>query len=120
MDRTPLALLTRALSGAAGWARVVAILGLLDRPRPHRRPPSRVLGHLSVAALPLYVLHRPVVVVFAYGVVGWSAPIVVKYAVIVTASPAVLLLVYAYGVRRTRVTRSRFGMRGAPPSTSTR
>ncbi|MFE7928589.1 hypothetical protein ACFU6S_07595 [Streptomyces sp. NPDC057456] len=65
MDRTPLALLTRALFGAAGWAWVVAIRGLLDRPR---RPPGRVLGRLSVAALPLYVLHQPVVV--AYGVVG--------------------------------------------------
>ncbi|MFJ9020014.1 hypothetical protein ACIRPU_08520 [Streptomyces sp. NPDC102259] len=59
-------------------------------------------------------------VAFAHGVVGWSAPIVVKYAVIVTASLTALLLVYEYGVRRTRVTGSLFGMRGAPPSTSTR
>lgn len=119
-DRTPLALLTRALFGAAGWCWVVAILGLLDRPRAHRRPPGRVLGYLAVAALPLYVLHQPVVVAFAYGAVGWSAPIVVKYAAIVAASLAVILLVYEYGVRRTPVTRFLFGMRGTPPSASTR
>ncbi|MFF3203560.1 acyltransferase family protein [Streptomyces sp. NPDC002962] len=119
-DRTPLALLTRALFGAAGWAWVVAILGLLDRPRPHRRPPGRVLGYLAVAALPLYVLHQPVVVAFAYGVVGRPAPILVKYAVIVAASLTAILLVYEYGVRRTRVTRFLFGMRGTPPSTSVR
>lgn len=119
-DRTTLALVTRALFGAAGWAWVLAILGLLDRPRPHRRPPGRVLGYLAVAALPLYVLHQPVVVAFAYGVLGWPAPIAVKYAAIVAASLTVILLVYEYGVRRTRVTRFLFGMRGTPPSTSVR
>ncbi|MEU9311784.1 acyltransferase family protein [Streptomyces sp. NPDC048256] len=119
-DRTPLALVTRALFGAAGWAWVPAILGLLDRPRPHRRPPGRVLGCLAVAALPLYVLHQPVVVAFAYGVVGWPAPIVVKYAAIAAASLTVILPVYEYGVRRTRVSRFLFGMRGTPPSTSVR
>ncbi|WP_374701527.1 acyltransferase family protein [Streptomyces maremycinicus] len=119
-ERTPLALVTRALFGAAGWAWVVAILGLLDRPRPHRRPPGRVLGYLAVAALPLYVLHQPVVVAFAYGVVGRRTPIVVKYAVIVAASLTVILLVYEYGVRRTRVTRLLFGMRGTPPSAAPR
>ncbi|WP_425247182.1 acyltransferase family protein [Streptomyces sp. NEAU-NA10] len=122
-DRTPLALLTRALFSAAGWCWVVAILGLLDRRRARRRPApvtrgrrGRVLGYLVVAALPLYVLHQPVVVAFAYGVVGWSAPIAVKYAAIVTASLAVTLLVYELLVRRTPVTRFLFGMRTAPPS----
>ena len=111
-----LAVLTRALFGAAGWCWVLAILGLLDRPRTGRRSPGPVLGHLAVAALPLYVLHQPVVVAFAYGVVGWSAPIAVKYAAIVTASLAVLLVAYEFGVRRTPVTRFLFGQRAAPPS----
>jgi hypothetical protein len=69
-----------------------------------------------VAALPLYVLHQPVVVAFAYGVVGWSAPIAPKYAAIVAASLAVTLLVYELLVRRTPVTRFLFGMRRAPAS----
>ncbi|MFD3497460.1 acyltransferase family protein [Streptomyces sp. NPDC058678] len=123
--RSGLALSTRGLFGAAGWCWVVAILGLLDRPRggepnkarphgeepPKARPPSPVLLYLTAAALPLYVLHQPVVVAFAYGVVGWSAPIVVKYTVIVACSLAVILVVYEYVVRRTRVTRFLFGMR---------
>ncbi|WP_416981049.1 hypothetical protein [Streptomyces sp. T028] len=99
------------LFGAAGWCWVVAILGLLERlPAPRVGP---VLGYL---ALPLYVLHQPVVVAFAYGVVGWDAPIAVKYAAIVAASLAATLLLYEYGVRRTRVTRFLFGTRAAPPS----
>jgi peptidoglycan/LPS O-acetylase OafA/YrhL len=118
--RNTVALLTRALFGAAGWCWVVAILGLLDRPREteprESGSPSRVMPYLAVAALPLYVLHQPVVVAFAYGVVGWPAPIVVKYAVIVAASLAVILTVYEYAVRRTRVTRFLFGMRPDPPT----
>ncbi|CAL9368907.1 acyltransferase family protein [Streptomyces griseomycini] len=117
--RTPSALGTRALFGAAGWCWVVAILGLLDRPaRPRTRPErgggTAVLRYLALAALPLYVLHQPVVVAFAYGVVGWPAPMAVKYAVIVAASLAVILLVYEYGVRRSPVTRFLFGMRPGP------
>jgi glucans biosynthesis protein C len=108
---TPVALGTRALFSAAGWCWVTAILGLLDRRERTRPAPGRILGYLAVAALPLYVLHQPVVVAFAYGVVGWSAPIPVKYAAIVAGSLLVILVVYEYGVRRTRATRSLFGMR---------
>ncbi|SDN42219.1 Acyltransferase family protein [Streptomyces sp. cf386] len=118
-DRTPLALVTRALFSAAGWCLVAAILGTLDRPREQRPAESRprpVMAYLGVAALPLYVLHQPVVVVLAYGVVGWSAPIVVEYTVIVTGSFAVILVLYECVVRRTRLTRFLFGMRAAPPN----
>ncbi len=62
------------------------------------------------------MLHQPVVVAFAYGVVGWDAPMAVKYAVIVAASLAVILVVYEYGVRRTAVTRFLFGMRAEAPA----
>ncbi|GHH14629.1 acyltransferase family protein [Streptomyces lanatus] len=110
-DRTPLALVTRALFSAAGWCLVVAILGLLDRPRA---PAGPVMRYLGVAALPVYVLHQPVVVALAYGVVGWSAPIVVEYAVIVAGSLVVIFALYEGLVRRTRLTRFLFGMRTAP------
>ncbi|GAA4042325.1 acyltransferase family protein [Streptomyces shaanxiensis] len=111
----PFALVTRAVFGAAGWCWVVAMLGLLDRPR-EAGPPSRAMMYLGLAALPLYVLHQPVVVALAYGVVGWSAPIVVEYAVIVTGSLAVILVLHECLVRRTRLTRFLFGMRPAPPN----
>lgn len=119
-DSTLLALVTRALFSAAGWCLVVAILGTLDRPREQRHTEARprpVMAYLSVAALPLYVLHQPVVVALAYGVVGWSAPIVVEYAVIVAGSLAGILVLYECVVRRTRLTRLMFGMRPDPPVT---
>jgi surface polysaccharide O-acyltransferase-like enzyme len=118
-DHTPLAITARALYGATGWCWVVAILGLLDRrPAPATTVDDvetrgrRAYGYLSAAVLPLYVLHQPIVVAVAYGVVRWRAPIVVEYAVIVTASLVLTVLAYELLVRRTRVTRFLFGMRG--------
>ncbi|GAB3178927.1 acyltransferase family protein [Streptomyces incanus] len=125
---TPFALATRALFGAAGWCWVLAILGLLDRPRngaagqrggaegaqDRDRVLHRALRYGALAALPWYVLHQPVVVAVAYGVVGRPVPAAVKYAVIVVSSLAVVFTVHEYGVRRTRVTRFLFGMRTAP------
>ncbi|MFD3734487.1 hypothetical protein [Streptomyces sp. NPDC058632] len=88
---TPFALLTRALFGAAGWCWALAVLGLLDRSRDgtarkrggtgrarggaegardRARALHRALWYGAFAALPLYVLHQPVVVAFPYGVVG--------------------------------------------------
>ncbi|BCB90793.1 acyltransferase family protein [Phytohabitans suffuscus] len=118
-DRTPGAVLTRVLFGLAGWCWLVAILGLLDRRR------GRVAGtpgagsrsayaYLATAALPLYILHQPIVVAVAYFVVRWDAPIPVKYTVIVAVSFAVMFAAYDLLVRRTRVTRLLFGMRAEP------
>ncbi|MFH8899444.1 acyltransferase [Streptomyces coeruleorubidus] len=120
-DTTPPAVVSRALFGAAGWCLVVAIPGLLDRPRqqpsgaPAPTAPTtrqRVYGYLAAAVLPLYVLHQPIVVAVAYFVVGWAAPIPVEYVVLVTISLALTLAAYELLVRRTRVTRFLFGMRG--------
>jgi glucans biosynthesis protein C len=114
---TPVALAARALFGAAGWCWVVAILGLLDRRRPRSgvRPPAPWYAYLAVAALPLYVLHQPIVVAVAYVVVRWDAPMIVKYLAIVAASLALTLLAYDLLVRRSPVTRALFGMRPAAP-----
>ncbi|GIH95607.1 acyltransferase family protein [Planobispora siamensis] len=130
-DMTPLAIGARTLYGAAGWCCVVGILGLLDRRRKPASsqispgsdtptgsdiPPDsrarRMYKYLAAAVLPVYILHQPILVAVAYGVVRWEAPIAVKYAVIVAASLALTLIAYDLLVRRTRVTRFLFGMRG--------
>ncbi|MEU4550094.1 acyltransferase family protein [Nonomuraea dietziae] len=117
----PLAVLGRALYGAAGWCWLLAILGFLDRAPagPAAGPAARPLrggalrGYLSEAVLPLYVLHQPIVVAVAYQVVRWEAPIAVKYAVIAAGSLILTVLAYDLLVRRTRLTRFLFGMRPA-------
>ncbi len=118
-DLTVLAIAARTLFGAAGWCWLVAILVLLDRrghrntgdePAPGRR--SRWYAYLGAAVLPLYILHQPIVVAVAYGVVRWEAPIPLKYAVLAVTSFALTVAAYDLFVRRARVTRFLFGMRG--------
>lgn len=119
-DMTALAIGARTLYGAAGWCWLVAILGLLDRRRStpaavQSRPDGqgrRLYGYLAAAVLPLYILHQPIVVAVAYRVVRWDAPIGVKYPVIVAVSLVLTVAAYDLLVRRTRVTRFLFGMRG--------
>jgi peptidoglycan/LPS O-acetylase OafA/YrhL len=118
-DAAPLAVAGRALFGLSGWCCVIAILGLLDRRRadPPGSPPATdgrrasLYRYLGAAALPIYVLHQPIVVAVAYGVVRWEQPILVEYAAIVAASLVLTLAGYDLLVRRTRVTRFLFGMR---------
>ncbi|MFE9767933.1 acyltransferase family protein [Streptomyces sp. NPDC005808] len=120
-DPTALATVSRALYGAAGWCWIVGIVGLLDRRDRPPVPPAtasvggrrRLFGYLAVGALPLYVLHQPIVVAVAYAVVGLDAPIPVKYVLIVAASLSLTLAAYELLVRRTRLTRFLFGMRAS-------
>ncbi|MDG6105800.1 acyltransferase family protein [Dactylosporangium aurantiacum] len=116
-DMTVPAAVARVLFALAGWCWLVAILGLLDRRRTapvgvrdeRHRP---VYDYLSVAALPMYVLHQPIVVAAAYLVVRWQLPAPVKYLAIVGASFVAMFAVYELVVRRTRLTRRLFGIRG--------
>ena len=68
-------------------------------------------AYLATAALPIYILHQPILVTVAYFVVRWQVPALVKYAVIVAISFVVIFVVYDLCVRRTRPTRFLFGIR---------
>ncbi|PRY48741.1 acyltransferase-like protein [Geodermatophilus tzadiensis] len=116
LDRDPLTLAGRAAFGAAGWCAVVAVLGGLAR----LRPPSgragrdgardvRVVGYVTAAVLPWYVLHQPVLVAVAYLVVGSPLHPALEYLLICALSAVVTLLVYDLLVRRTALTRTLFG-----------
>lgn len=118
---TPLAMWGRLVFGAAGWCWVVAILGLLDRRRGRSlvhgssagRPERRAFyGFLLAAALPIYVLHQPIVVSVAYWVVTWEGSMATKYVVIVLLSFAAILVAHGLLVRITAVTGRLLGLRG--------
>lgn len=92
----------------------MAILGLLDRTPGESSPGgngNNVFAYLAAAALPLYILHQPIVVAVAYFVVRWHVPMLVAYLAIVIFSFVIMFAVYDLCVRRNRVTRFLFGMR---------
>jgi glucans biosynthesis protein C len=105
------AIAARVVFAAAGWCLLVAILGLLDRGPRSSRAGGNKYGYLAAAALPLYILHQPIVVAVAYFAVRWNTPMIVKYLAIVAISFALMFAVYDLLVRRTAVTRFLFGMR---------
>lgn len=126
-DLTAVAVTARFLYGITGWCWVLAILGLLDRRRPETptdaRPDARaveqerpgtggrIYRYLAAGALPIYILHQPIVVAVAYAVVTWSVPLLVKYVALVTIALLLTIAAYDLLVRRTRLTRFLFGMR---------
>ena len=83
-------------SAVAGWCFVVALLGLA-RERVTRSGPR--LRYLAESAFPIYVLHQPVVVVLAAGVVALPLGIAAKFALLLAASTAGTVALYHFGVR---------------------
>jgi peptidoglycan/LPS O-acetylase OafA/YrhL len=115
-----------ALQGLAGWAWLAAIVGFAAAFAARRRPAvtatprpdlareprwQRAAGYANQAVLPFYLLHEPVIVAFAWIIVRWHAPILVKYPVLVAASFTATLVIYELAVRRYRITRLLFGMK---------
>jgi peptidoglycan/LPS O-acetylase OafA/YrhL len=115
-----------ALQGLAGWAWLAAIVGFAaaftarrrqagtatPRPAPAREPRwQRAAGYANQAVLPFYLLHEPVIVVFAWFIVRWHAPVGVAYPALVAASFTATLVIYELAVRRYRTTRLLFGMK---------
>lgn len=101
----------------------MAILGYASAivSRRSRRPSEGAPAHsgwagvqryANEATLPFYVLHLPVIVGAAWFTVRWDAPIVGKYFTLVIVSFAGTLALYEFVVRRFRLMRFLFGMRG--------
>jgi peptidoglycan/LPS O-acetylase OafA/YrhL len=118
-----------ALQCLAGWAWLAAIAGFAAAftarrrqtgtatppPAPGREPRwQRASGYANQAVLPFYLLHEPVIVAFAWIIVRWHAPILIKYPVLVAASFAATLVIYEFAIRRCRITRLLFGMKTRP------
>ena len=117
-----------ALQGLAGWAWLAAIAGFAASLAARRRTRPAVAPlagaavpaarwHLAAryatdAVLPFYLLHEPVIVVAARFIVRWQAPVPGKYALLVVVSFAATLALYELLIRRFRVSRFLFGMKG--------
>ncbi len=72
---------------------------------------NRALRYGQEAALPFFVLHQPVIIVIAFFIVQWEAPIAVKLPIVVLSSFIVTVGLYDLIVRRFRPFRLAFGMK---------
>jgi peptidoglycan/LPS O-acetylase OafA/YrhL len=120
VDYQPLSVVGRFLFGVTGWLWLVAILGLLTRPRPDRNPAgstrrsTAITGWVGEAVLPVYVLHQPVLVAIAYYVVRWDLHPLVKYLAITTGTLLIVLGSYHLLIRPVPPARLLFGLRPTP------
>jgi peptidoglycan/LPS O-acetylase OafA/YrhL len=95
----------------AGWCCVAAMLGFM-RAHPPRGGPF--LDALAESALPIYLLHQPVIVLLGFGVVRLSLGIAPKFMLLLMGSTLLTLALYLQ-VRRFAVTRFLAGMRPLEP-----
>jgi peptidoglycan/LPS O-acetylase OafA/YrhL len=95
----------------AAW---VLILGLLGIGRRLLARPARALPYMAEAAYPFYILHQTVIVLLAWGIVGFALPAAGQYVLLAATSLVATVAVYEVAVRRWRPVRFLFGMKARP------
>lgn len=91
----------------AGWCSVVAFLAFVRARRPRGGPR---LEAMAESALPVYLLHQPVIVLLGFGIVTLPLGIAAKFLLLLVAASSVTLALYA-AARRFATTRFLLGMR---------
>lgn len=85
---------------------IVVILGVAQR----RSRSSAALSYLSDAALPIYILHQPAIVLVGYFVVARPLGILTKFTLIVIGAAATSSVVYHWPMGRSMLLRLLAGM----------
>jgi glucans biosynthesis protein C len=108
---TPRAALALGLRGLSSWCFILAILGFGGK---YLDFSTLSLTYANEAVLPFYILHQTVLLVVGYFVVRWTIPDLLKWAIIVPVSFAIIMVLYEFLVRRFNVMRFLFGMKPLP------
>jgi glucan biosynthesis protein C len=90
------------------WCWIIAFLGMARRFLSFS---NRFLSYANEAVLPFYILHHSVIIGVGFYVIQWDIPALAKYFLIMAASFPIIMLLYEFVVKRTKVTRFLFGMR---------
>jgi len=97
-----------ALFGFNAWCWILVIWGFGRRYLSTATP---FLLYAGEAVLPFYILHQMVLLVVGYFVVQMAIPDLLKWAIISSASLAIILFAYHWLIRPSNVLRILFGMR---------
>jgi peptidoglycan/LPS O-acetylase OafA/YrhL len=98
----------QTVSAIAGVTGVAALLGYATR---LANVGGNAFGYLREAALPLYILHQPVIVVLGYWIVRSGLPLAATYATLLTAAIVATFAIHHLVVRPLPPLRVAFGMR---------
>jgi glucan biosynthesis protein C len=96
------------LKSLSSWCWMLAFVGLARQYLTRRTP---FLQYANEAVLPFYILHQTVIVVVGYFVVQWAIPGLLKWAIILGGSLAIMMVLYEFLIRRFNVMRFLFGLK---------
>lgn len=97
------------IRGFNTWAWMLTFLGFGSR---YLNFNNRFLSYANGAVLPFYILHQTVIVVLGYFIAGWEIAVFPKFLFMVAVNFAIIVLLYEFAVKRIRVLRFLFGMKG--------
>ena len=97
------------LNTAYSWSALVAIFGYADR---YLNRPSALLSYANRAVYPFYILHQSVIISLAYPITNWSWSPELKFLCLAVGTFGVCWVLYAFLIKRWRVTRLVFGVNG--------
>jgi glucans biosynthesis protein C len=101
------------IEGVYGWAVVHTLIGYAAAMLDQR---SRALTYLTDAVLPIYVVHQPIMLVAAYIMFPLVLPLFVEILLLVLVTTFGSLAAYEVLVRRWKIQRLLFGLKGAAPA----
>jgi surface polysaccharide O-acyltransferase-like enzyme len=87
-----------------GW-----IFSLAGYSRAYLNRESRALTHATRAVYPFYIAHQTITIAIAYYMIGWNAPIAVKFPLLAAGTFLGSWIVFELA-RRTRVTKALMGI----------
>jgi glucan biosynthesis protein C len=97
------------------WCMAVMAMGIIWMEKS-----NAIVRYGAESALPIYIIHHPVIVVLASFIVAWNLPLWPRFLLLLVSGMAMTVAIYEFGIRRHRITRYIFGMSPAKPASSGR
>jgi peptidoglycan/LPS O-acetylase OafA/YrhL len=105
---SPLLTVFLGLRSLCSWCCILAAVGFGMRYLDYS---NAFVRYANEAVLPFYILHQTVLLSVGYFVVQWLIPDLLKWAIILVVSFAIIMVLYEFLVRRFNVLRFLFGMK---------
>lgn len=96
------------LRGICIWFCLIGFLGFGKR---FLYRGGKFIKYASEAALPIYIIHLPVISILGFYIVNFDLPIAIKYLAVVSLSLISSILLYEFVVRRFNFVRLLFGLK---------